>query len=138
MKLYHALFAGLAACSFVMAQDAATTAPAATEKAAPVAKAKMMSVHGKVIAVDAMTNTIIVKTKKGEDTLSTTDKTSVMPKGKTLGDIKADDHVAISYKVEDGKWVATMITLHASKKMAPAAAPMTPAAPAAPMPPAGQ
>ena len=144
MKLYQALIAGLVACSFAVAQDAATTAAptASTEKAAPAPKAKKAemtkSVMGTVVSVDAIANTIIVKAKKADDTISTTDKTVVMPKGKTVADLKADDKVTVSYKTEDGKMVATKIVLAPAKKAKKAAAAATttttttPAAPAAP------
>ncbi len=54
-----------------------------------------------------------------------------MPKGKTVADLKADDKVSVSAKMEDGKWVATAITIMPMKAMKkPAAAPAAPEAPA--------
>lgn len=119
MKLYHALLAGLVASGLVFAQEAATTAPAAapaTEKTAPAkAPAKkevVKQVTGTISAVDAIANTVIVKGKKAEDTLSVNDKTAIKVAGKaaTLADLKADMKVTASYKVEDGKNVAVKIT----------------------------
>ncbi len=131
MKLYHALMAGLLACSFAIAQDSAAAKPAP----APKAKKAMMAmqIKGTIVSVDAIANTIIVQTmgkKKVDDTLSTTDKTVVMPKGKTVADLKADDKVTVSYKTEDGKMVATMIKLWPMKAPKKMAAPAAPAAPA--------
>jgi hypothetical protein len=125
--------AGLIACSFAIAQDSAATA--AAPKAAPKAKPKAamaMMIKGTVVSVDAIANTIIVtpKGKKADDTLSTTDKTVVMPKGKTVADLKADDKVTVSYKTEDGKMVATKIVLAPAPKAKTMAAPAAPAAPA--------
>ena len=74
---------------------------------------------GTVVSVDAIANTIIVTPmgqKKADDTLATTDKTVVMPKGKTVADLKADDKVTVSYKTEDGKMVATQIKLWVGNK----------------------
>ena len=144
MKLYAALLAGLVACGVVMAQEGAaagTTAPATTEKAAPAKKApaaKTMSVAGTVVSVDAIANTVIVekKVKKAmvQDTLYTSEKTK-MAKGKTLADLKAGDMVSASYKVEDGKMMASSITVKMApkakamkKEAAPAAAPEAPKA----------
>jgi hypothetical protein len=131
MKLSHALIAGLVACSFAVAgtDSASTTAAAPMAKTAtPKAKkaAAMTPIKGSIVSVDAIANTIVVKTKKADDTLSTTDKTVVMPKGKTVADLKADDKVMVTYKVEDGKWIATKISIMPAKKAAPAAAPAAP------------
>lgn len=133
MKLYQALLAGLVAVSFAFAQDSA-----ATKAAAPMTKTKAKAatsvvIKGTVVSVDAIAGTVIVtpKGKKADDTLSTTDKTKVMPKGKTVADLKADDKVSVSAKMEDGKWVATAITIMPMKAMKkPAAAPAAPEAPA--------
>jgi hypothetical protein len=132
MKLYHALMAGLIACSFAIAQDTAATAaaPKATPKAKKAEVVKQVS--GTIVSVDAIANTIIVtpKGKKADDTLSTTDKTVVMPKGKTVADLKADDKVTVFYKVEDGKMIATKILLKVAPMPKKVAAPAAPAAPA--------
>ena len=135
MKLYHALMAGLIACSFAIAQDTAATKAAASGSTASAKVKKVtpaMVIKGTVVSVDAIANTIIVtpKGKKADDTLSTTDKTVVMPKGKTVADLKADDKVTVSYKTEDGKMVATKIVLAPAPKAKKMAAPAAPAAPA--------
>jgi hypothetical protein len=128
MKLHHALIAGLVSCGLVLAQEAATTAaPAApaAEKAAPAKapakKEAVKKVMGAVVSVDAIANTVIIKVKKGEDTLTVNDKTAITSGGKTiaLADLKADTKVAASYKVEEGKNVAIKIS---EKPAAPAAA----------------
>lgn len=136
MKLYYALMTGLVACSFAIADSTTTTmtTTTSTEKAAP-AKAKKamaaMQIKGTIVSVDAIANTIIVTPmgkKKVDDTLATTDKTVVMPKGKTVADLKADDKVTVSYKTEDGKMVATQIKLWVGKAPKKMAAPAAPAA----------
>jgi hypothetical protein len=129
MKLSHALVAVVACTSFLFAQEAA--APKAEAKAAKKEATTMIS--GKVVAVDAIANTIIVKVKKGEDTLSvetgaaiTSGKTTI-----TLGDIKADAMVTVTCKKVDGKNVATKIMekpAKAEKKMKAEKAEAAPAA----------
>jgi hypothetical protein len=142
MKLHHAFLAGLVACGLVLAQDAATTAPAAAApaapaKAAPVKKQGLKPLTGAVVSVDAIANTVIIKTKKAEDTLTINDKTVIKAGGKVvaLADLKADTKVNASYKMEEGKKVAVKIT---EKPAAPAASAKPkakePAAPATPAP----
>ena len=132
MKLYQALIAGLIACSFAVADSTSTTActKAKSCKTAPACKAKCgtcKTVKGSIVSIDATANTIIVKVKKAEDTFSTTDSTVVMPKGKTLADLKADDKVSVSYSMKDGKMVACKIELKkASKAKKPPSAPAAP------------
>ena len=144
MKLYQALVAGLVACSFAVAQDAATTAaPVATEKAAPAPKEKKAevtkSVTGTVLSVDAIASSVIiektVKGKKSEDTLTTTEKTVIKDsKGKVvaLADLASGVKVSASYKVEDGKMVATKIMEKAIPQTKAVKAKKEEAAPAAP------
>ena len=148
MKLHHVLIAGLVSCGLVLAQEAATTAaPAApaAEKAAPAKapakKEAAVKVMGSIVSVDAIANTVIIKTKKAEDTLTVNDKTVIKVGGKVvaLADLKADTKVKASYKMEDGKKVAEKITEMAAaapakpkakakeEAAAPAAAPATPA-----------
>jgi pyruvate dehydrogenase E2 component (dihydrolipoamide acetyltransferase) len=147
MKLHHALIAGLVACGFVLAQEAATTAPAAAPaaekaapaKAAPAKKEAVKTVAGTIVSVDAIANTVIIKTKKAEDTLTVNDKTVIKAGGKVvaLADLKAETKVGASYKMEEGKMVAVKISekpvAPAKVKAAPAPAAAAPAAePAAP------
>jgi hypothetical protein len=109
----------LASVSFAV--EKAATAPAAaekkepapvkTEEKSPVVKVKRIS--GEVVAVDAATGTITVKSKKIEVSLSTNDKT-VVTKGKekkTLGDVEVGNKVIVKYKEVGGKNVAKSITV---------------------------
>ena len=142
MKLHHAFLAGLVACGLVLAQDAATTppaAPAAPAKAAPVKKQqapKVLPLYGTIVSVDAIANTVIIKTKKAEDTLTVNDKTVIKDAGKVvaLADLKADTKVNASYKMDEGKKLAVKIATKpaapAKPKAKDAAAPAAPAAPA--------
>jgi hypothetical protein len=104
MKLSRILIAVLACTSLLLAQEA--TAPAKVAK-----KAAPSTVIGTVVSVDAIANTIIVKTKKAEDTLSVEAGAKIMSGKKeiTLGDLKAEAKVTVSCKVVDGKKVATKI-----------------------------
>jgi hypothetical protein len=115
MKIARVMIAALAAASFLFAQEAAAPA-AAPAKAAKKEAVKIVS--GTVVSVDAVANTIIVKTKKGEDTLSVEAGAKIMAGKKevALGDIKADAAVSVKCKMVEGKKVATSI----SEKPAPA------------------
>jgi pyruvate dehydrogenase E2 component (dihydrolipoamide acetyltransferase) len=130
MKLARIAVAALVAVSFIFAQDAA--AP----KAAKAAKKEAVkTVVGTVVSVDAVANTIIVKTKKAEDTLSVESGAKITSGKKeiTLGDIKADANVTVKCKTVDGKKVATSINEKAAAagKAKKEAAPAESAAPAA-------
>jgi hypothetical protein len=140
MKLARLMVIALAATSFLFAQEAATTT--AAPKAEKTAKKEAVkTIAGKVVSVDAVANTIIVKVKKAEDTLSVEAGAKIVSGKKeiTLGDITADASVTITFKVVDGKKVATKISEKAaaaaktSKKEKVEAAPATEpaAAPAA-------
>ena len=109
MKFSRILIAVLACTSLLLAQEATASAPKA-------AKAKG-SCMGTVVSVDAIANTIIVKTKKGEDTISVESGAKIMSGKKeiALGDIKADSKVTITCKTVDGKKVASKITESAAK-----------------------
>jgi hypothetical protein len=97
------MIAALAAASLLFAQEAA---PAKAAK-----KEAVKTIIGTVVSVDAVANTIIVKVKKGEDTLSVEAGAKVMSGKKeiALADIKADASVTVTTKVIDGKKVATKI-----------------------------
>ena len=115
MKLSRVLIAVIACTSFLFAQEAA--APAAP-KAAKAKKEATSTISGTVVSVDAIANTIIVKVKKGEDTLSV-EAGAKITQGKkeiTLGDIKADESVTVTTKMVDGKKVATHIAVAAAAK----------------------
>jgi hypothetical protein len=109
MKLSRILIAVLACTSLLLAQEA--TAPAAAAPTKVAKKVAPSTVIGTVVSVDAIANTIIVKTKKAEDTLSVEAGAKIMSGKKeiTLGDLKADAKVTVSCKVVDGKKVATKI-----------------------------
>jgi hypothetical protein len=106
MKLSSVMIAALAAASMLFAQEAA--APKA-EKGAK--KETVKTVIGSVVSVDAVANTIIVKVKKAEDTLSVEAGAKILSGKKdiVLGDIKTDASVTVHFKVVDGKKVATKI-----------------------------
>ncbi len=101
----------------------AAPAPAKEEKKMDEKKHAKKSghyIHGEVTAVDAAANTLTVKGKKGEVTLTTDDKTR-FHKGKTLADVKVGDKLTVKYTETDGKKVATSVsmkTAHHHKKKA--------------------
>jgi hypothetical protein len=114
MKLSRVLIAVLACTSLLLAQEAA--APAAA-KPAKAKKEAASIITGSVVSVDAIANTIIVKVKKGEDTISVESGAKIMSGKKeiALGDIKADAKVTVTCKTVDGKKVASKITEAAAK-----------------------
>jgi hypothetical protein len=140
MKLTKILIAVLACTAFLFAQEAAAPAAKAEKPAKAAKAAKEMSISGTVVSVDAIANTIIVKSKKAEDTLSVEAGAKIMQGKKeiALGDLKADAKVTVSCKTVDGKKVATKIVEKAAAapkaakkdkaEAAPAAAPAAPAA----------
>jgi hypothetical protein len=117
MRLARALIIALACTGLVFAQAATepAAAPAKAEKAAKKEATHM--VMGTVVSVDAVANTIIVKTKKGEDTLSVDAAAKIMSgkKAITLGDLKAESKVTVTCKMENGKKVAIKISEAAAK-----------------------
>jgi len=108
MKLSRLFLAGLACVSmaFVSANgDTNVQKTAAANTATHVAT-------GTIVSVDAIGNTLVVKTKKAEDTLYV-DSTTVIKSGKnkvTLGELSAGTPVTVYYKKVDGKKMATSIT----------------------------
>jgi hypothetical protein len=135
MKLCRTLLVGLVAVGFAFAQETApaaaapAAAPAKAEKKAPAAKP--IELKGTIVSVDAIGNSIVVKGKKADDTLSVTPETKILSgkKAVALGDLKAESSVTVSYKVEEGKKIATAITEKAAP--APKAEKKAEAAPAA-------
>ncbi len=95
----------------IMFVFALTTVTFAAEKKAA---AKKMHVAGEVSAVDAKANTVTVKGKKGDVTISVDDKTKFAPKGKTIADVKAGEKVKAAYTEADGKNTATMVDIKAA------------------------
>jgi hypothetical protein len=122
MKLSRILIAVIACASFLMAQEAAAPAaakaekPAKAEKAPAAKKEAAVVVSGTVVSADA--STIIVKTKKGEDTLAIDAAAKIMigKKEAAAADLKADMNVMVTCKMVDGKKVATKITEKAAAK----------------------
>jgi hypothetical protein len=120
MKLVRAIVIALAATTFLFAQEATTTTTTTTP-AAPVAKtakaAKTMKkeaakiVTGTLISVDAVANTIVVKVKKAEDTISVDAAAKIMSgkKAVALADLKVNSKVSVTWKMVDGKKVASKI-----------------------------
>lgn len=113
----------VAGLSFAQEKKEAAPAPAKEEKKMDEkkhAKKDGHYVHGEVTAVDAAANTLTVKGKKGEVTLTIDDKTK-FHKGKTLADVKVGDKLTVKYAETDGKMVATSITTkkahHEKKEM---------------------
>ena len=81
------------------------------------AAAKSIQATGEVTAMDA--KGITLKAKKGDVTVATDDKTKVMPKGKTMADVKVGEKVKVVYTEADGKNTAKSVTiLPAPKKKA--------------------
>jgi hypothetical protein len=121
MKLARMMVIALAATAFLFAQTTTTTTEAGTTTTKTEKSAKKEAVKklmGTVVSVDAIANTIIVKVKKGEDTLSV-EAGAKITQGKkeiTLGDIKADESVTVTCKMVDGKKVATHIAVAAAAK----------------------
>lgn len=120
MKLSTILIAVVACTSLLFAQEAA--APKAEK---PAKKEATSTISGTVVSVDAIANTIIVKVKKGEDTLAVEAGAKIKSgkKDVTLGEIAADSKVTVTCKKVDGKNVATTIVAKAAAapKAAPAA-----------------
>lgn len=101
----------VAGLSFAEEKKEAAPAPAKEEKKLDEKKHEKRArhyVHGEVTAVDAAANTLTVKGKKGEVTLTIDDKTK-FHKGKTLADVKVGDKLKVKYAEIDGKMVATGI-----------------------------
>jgi hypothetical protein len=89
-------------------------APAEKKDAKPAKKSAPKQATGEVAAVDAKANTITVKAKKGDVTVSVTDKTKFMPKGKTIADVKAGDKVTVKFTAADSKNTATSVEIKAA------------------------
>lgn len=107
--------------SFATEEKKAAPAPAApaAEKKAPAAekKAPVKQVTGEAAAVDMKANTITVKGKKAETTVTCDDKTKVMmgKEKKSCADVKVGDKVTAKYSEADGKNMAKSVSIHAAK-----------------------
>lgn len=114
MKFLKVFVVILACAGFLFAQvegskaeeKAETKAQEKTEQ-----KAGAMSIHGTVVSVDVINNSLIVKTKKGEDTLGLESGAKIMmgKKDIALGDLKVGTHVMINWKMMEGKKMAIKI-----------------------------
>lgn len=116
----------------IMFVFALTTVTFAAEKKA----GKGMHVAGEVTNVDAKANTITVKGKKGDVTVSVDDKTAIMAgkEKKTMADVKVGDKVKVEYTEADGKSVAHKVHLMKAEKKMEKKAEKKEAAPAAAAP----
>jgi hypothetical protein len=79
--------------------------------------AKIMSVTGEVIAVDAASMTLTVKSDKEEISFNTTASTVVKAgkKKKALTDINTDDKVTVTYSRKDDKNIAKSVLIKSEK-----------------------
>jgi hypothetical protein len=126
MKLVKILTIAAVCTGLVMAQATTTEAPAK----AKTAKASALRVSGEVVSVDAIGNTVVIKAKKGEDTLSVDSATVVKIDGKAgkVADLSTGNVISAVYKMESGKMVATKISKTEPKAKAKTAKAETPAA----------
>lgn len=124
-KIIMAATAVASLLSFSFAQ------PAATETAPAKAKAPAATVHsisGVVESIDAIGNTVVVKTAKVTDTIKVDSATAITENGKksSLAELKTGLNVSVSYKIAEGSKVA--VSIKEKVKAAPAAAAPAPAA----------
>jgi hypothetical protein len=118
MKFSSTIIAVSLCTGMVFAQAATTTTTTTTTKPAAAAVKADLKISGIVVSVDAVANTLTIKSGKKDETVSVTAETKIMSAGKTitLADLKADEKVVVGYKTEEGKMVADHI------KVVPAAA----------------
>lgn len=120
MKL---LITVLALAAFAFSQEAAAPASPAKEKKAAKVKVATVEVKGTVVSVDAVANTVVVKTEAGEQTLNVEKETKISAgKVTTLAELKAETLVVCKVKEVDGKKVAVSIKEKMEKKAAKKAA----------------
>jgi len=114
-----ALVTALAFTGMVAAQTATPAKPEtkkeAVSKTAPAKTdaQKEETFKGKVVSVDVIANSIIVKNKKAEETFQVDPKAKILIDKKEckVVDIKKDHKVNVKYKVEGDKKVAVEITV---------------------------
>ncbi len=117
--LLVALLTLVAFVSGAMAQPKPAEKPAAAEKA-PAKAPKAEKFAGEVKNVDAMAKTFVVAKGKTEKTFAVADDTKIT-KGKEtlkLDDLKAGMNVAVEYKKDGDKMVATAVKASAPKAAA--------------------
>jgi len=123
--------------SGVMAQQKPAPAPTPAPAPAPAEKAKpakMARFSGTVQKVDETAKIVTIKGKKEEKTFTINDMTKVT-KGRSkmaLADLKEGTNVFVQYKSEEGKDVASTVTVSAPKMAKKPAKPMEKPAEAAP------
>jgi Cu/Ag efflux protein CusF len=133
MRLSRILLAVSLSTGLVFAgtTTATTDKAPATEKAP--AKAALVKITGKIEAVDAIGNILVVKGAKKVDSIAITSDTKITNAGKdvALADVKTGENVKVMAKKDDGKLTATDVKIGVapSKKAAAATTPAaTPAA----------
>jgi hypothetical protein len=137
-RMFHVIGAGiLAAAVATSASAAAAQTKTATKAAAPAQtkaakKAAAHSVTGTLEKYDAAGNSIVVKTAKGDETLSLGSATSIRMGAARMSPGDLNGHtgqkVKVRYTDENGKQVAQTVQLAAAAKTARAeTAPKTPA-----------
>jgi ribosomal protein S1 len=108
----------MTAASFAAEKAAEKKEAAPMEKVEKKAKKKVAhkQVTGEVAAVDAAANTVTVKGKKGEVTVSVTEKTKIMEgkAKKALADLKTGDKVTVKYTEAEGTNTAKSIAIKAA------------------------
>lgn len=125
-RILTPVLAFVAVCAFTVMVFAQTPA-ADSQKAAPATKAqtkapamkattkpaaaKSLTFSGRVVSVDTVAMTVVVKGKKAEETFNVEPGTKVKVAGKTakLADLKKDAWVKVMYKMKDGRRTATAI-----------------------------
>jgi hypothetical protein len=121
MKSAKLLVVVLACAGFLFAQTEGSKAEekkeTKTQERAENAGAKML--YGKIVSVDAMMNTVVIKVKNMDDTLSVETGAKIMSGKKEipLNDLKAGASVTVTWKLMNGKKTATKIVEPAAKPM---------------------
>jgi hypothetical protein len=119
MKRIILILAALVAFSSLAMADAKTQKKDIVQKPKQVEATKL---HGTVVSVDAIANTVTLKLKTGEETLAVDKAAKIKAEGKEikLADVKKESKVSVHYKMEAGKKVATSIFVISEKAPAPA------------------
>ncbi len=117
LTLAVALIFALSMAGFSFAADPGVANAPAAKKKARVKAARVHRMIGEVVSHDAATNTLTIKTKKGEEKFTTTEKTLVRPgKKKTLADLKAGEKVSVHYTGAGESKTATLVYIFPAKK----------------------
>ncbi|HUI05877.1 MAG TPA: hypothetical protein VL486_02615 [Verrucomicrobiae bacterium] len=102
----------MAACVAAVALTVGHSARAADEKPAATAMAKSEVLVGKIESVDTTAGTITIKHKKETKTFTVASDCKITGAGNkkaTLADLKAGDHIKVTYTEEGDKAVAHLI-----------------------------